>query len=311
MTKRLGHLIEYVVVRTAALVFGLLPLPIFYRVVRWLGHIAFDVLRIRRGVTLANLRIALGSEYGDAELIRIARATYENIAITFAEVLIYPRLKPRINGMVDDTGFETIREAVRRGGGAIVVTCHYGSWEFVASVMTAKGIPVTAVGKTQSNPYVDRFLGARRAFMDIGIVARGTQVRQLVQALRGGGAVILVSDQDAGRRGIFAPFFGTQASTPAGAAQLALRYGVPVLIVACERTGDGRYRMIVRELPAGEGDTAEGIVVRMNGALEDIIRRDPGQYLWMHKRWKTRPPGESQNVTEKPAGIMAGTGGTA
>lgn len=289
---------EYAALRIAAALFMVMPHWLFYRLMRAAGIFAFDVLRLRRAVTLDNLRLALGGEYGEDELIRIARESYVNIGTTFAEIAINARMKPHIREIVDLTAITPLREAFEQGRGVIMLTCHYGSWEYAGYAVAEAGMPLTAVGKTQSNPMVDRFLISQRERMDIGVVAKGAQVKELVKRLRRGEVIALVSDQDAGRRGIMVPFFGHPASTPSGAASLALKYNAPVVVNICERTAPGAYTLLCHALPYDEYETVESLTTRMNEAVEQIIRRHPEQYFWMHKRWKTQPPDSNTSTAE-------------
>ena len=103
----------------------------------------------------------------------------------------------------------------------------------------------------------------------------------------------LVADQDARRRGVFVPFFGRAASTHRGPAVLALRSGAPVFMGTAVRQPDGRDRITIREIPAPDGgdmeERADRLTAELAAALESAVREEPGQYLWHHRRWKTRP----------------------
>jgi len=250
-----------------------------------------------------NLRLALGGEYDERGLARIARRSYTEIGMTFIEMFILDRLRGRIHEIVDSSELEAVRRALGKGRGVILVAAHFGSWELNgASIGMAEGIPVATVARTQSNPYVDRWIKRTRESVGVDVYPPGVSIRKFVRALRGGYAVGLISDQDAGRRGIFVPFFGVPASTAQGAAQLTLRYGSPLLVTLSVRTSPGRYRSIYREVPVEPNDTVETLTARYTRMIEDIIREHPEQYFWMHRRWKTRPPDgtETDVVTTNP-----------
>ena len=287
--KRVGHIVEYVIIRLAGFILMVLPLSFTYGAARLLGLFVFDVLRIRRRVTLENLTHALGDRYSARELVRIARESYRQMAMTFAEILILPRLKKRMREIVNTDEFQPLMDAYRKGRGVILVTGHYGSWEFAGATVTSQGVPMTAIGKTQANRFVDGFLNSRREYMDIGVVSKGASVKKIVQALRNGETIALVSDQNAGKRGVFVPFFGRLASTPRGAAQFTIKYRAPLVLMACERTTDGQYHFLSEELSVGDNETVESLTARITAGLEKIIRRHPEQYFWMHRRWKTQP----------------------
>lgn len=125
------------------------------------------------------------------------------------------------------------------------------------------------------------------------VVRRGGATREALRSLRRGRVVALVADQDARRSGVFVPFFGRPASTHRGPAVLALRSGAPVFMGTAVRRADGSYRTTIREIPVPEGaeldERADRLTAELASALEAAVREEPGQYLWHHRRWKTRP----------------------
>ncbi|MFO7893228.1 MAG: lysophospholipid acyltransferase family protein [Longimicrobiales bacterium] len=127
------------------------------------------------------------------------------------------------------------------------------------------------------------------------VILMGAATKPALKALRAGRAVALLADQDARDRGVFVPFFGRPASTHRGPALLALRSGAPVFMATAVRRPDGRYRIRVRRVPVPDGEDdaerEERLTAALAAALESVVREDPAQYLWHHRRWKTRPPG--------------------
>ena len=288
---------EYAAARAFAWVLGMMPLGMVYALVDVLAWLAFSVIGVRRGITLDNLRMALGNEYDEHEIVRIARRSYTEIGMTFIEMFILDRLRGRIHDIVDGSELDNVRQALKQGRGVILTAAHFGSWELNGtSIGMAEGIPIATVARTQSNPYVDRWIKRTRESAGVDVYPPGVSIKHLVRALRNGYAVGLISDQDAGRRGVFVPFFGIPASTPQGAAQLTLRYGSPMLITQSVRIAPGKYRSIYREVPVEPDDTVETLTARYTRMIEDVVREHPEQYFWMHRRWKTRPPGETQTV---------------
>lgn len=302
--KRFLYRLEYMALISLSAVFRTLPTGALYGFARGLGIFAFSYLRIRRDVTLDNLREAFGKDKTEPELERIAREVYISIATTFAEMLLFPGLRRGVLDMVDLDEVRLIREAAARGRGLMLVSGHFGSWELNGASITTSGIPVVIVAKRQSNPYVDAWVTRCRKELSMNIIGTGAPVKHLVRALRNGEVVGLISDQDAGRRGVFVPFFGRPASTTRGAAELALRYGAPLVACMTVRLSQGKYKTLVREVEVRSDDTVESLTARYTKVMEDIIRVYPEQYFWMHRRWKTRPEaiadpsGESGKRTE-------------
>jgi KDO2-lipid IV(A) lauroyltransferase len=199
-------------------------------------------------------------------------------------------------------GFEAFREAFNRGRGAIIITGHLGNWEMAGAIVVASGIPLDVVVQRQHNPLFHRDIVAVRERLGMRVIERGGASGTVLDALRAGRAVALVADQNAGRNGVFVPFFGRLASTHRGPALLALRSGAPLFVGCALRAPDGLYDAMIEEVIVDRGGDPEAAVPRITAAytarLEALVRRAPEQYFWVHKRWKTRPPEEQGRSRE-------------
>lgn len=296
--KRIRHLIEFATLRLAAFGLGLLPLPLVYFLTRLLALLVHSLFRIRRQVVMDNLDLALGRELPPDQLKEICRSTYYHIGMTFVEMLLLPKLLPRITAMVElpDTG--PLRTHTDQGQGVVVVSGHFGSWELTVPACAAAGIrESTVIAAHQSNPYIDRMIIENRKKLGMNVVTTtDSSVKLLVRALKKGQAIGLISDQNAGETGVFVDFFGHPASTPAGTAQMVLKYRAPLFLMCLVRTRPGHYRGTLRQIPVLADDTVASLTQRYTTALEEVIRAHPEQYLWMHRRWKTRPSEQSNKV---------------
>ncbi|OPZ20358.1 MAG: Lipid A biosynthesis lauroyl acyltransferase [candidate division BRC1 bacterium ADurb.BinA364] len=263
-----------------------------------LAMLAFDALRIRRAVTLQNIRQAFpGAPPG--ERIRIGRAAYRHAVYATAE---FARLQRR-----NARPFSSLIVSIEPPGAVewmaghlplVMAIGHLGNWELLAHYLSEQGLAVAAIYKPMHNPIMDdRFLRIRRLSGAEYISTRQSdrQVWGLLgQAIRRKSILGVMIDQDAGKHGAFVPFFGREASTFTGAATMALRHGLPVIFCACVRESPGRLRLIADgpiESPAG-GRTPENVhelTRRINERLENAIRRWPEQYFWFHRRWKSQP----------------------
>lgn len=287
--KRLSYFLQYIVLKTISLILCSLPEGAVYAFARTMGLFAFHLLKLRRRVSMDNLRHALGNEKSEAELIDICRRAYINIGMTFIELLLIPRLANRIKETVDMSELPVLQRAIARGRGAIVVSGHFGNWELVGASIRVSGIPITGVAAQLSNPYVDAFINRHRIRLGLKVLYLNASAKHLVREIKNHELIGLVSDQDAGRNGVFVDFFGRPASTPRGPAQLALKYGAPAIVCLVKRTGPGRYRHIFREVETRDDDTIKTFTQRFTSVMEEVIRQHPEQYFWMHRRWKTRP----------------------
>lgn len=285
--KQLIHRVEYKCIKFIIAVFMILPFKLVYIIAKLLGIFTYRIIRIRRNVTLTNLKNSLSGEHSEKELRRIARETYINIGLTFIEMLLIPKFTGHLLKMVDMSESYILKRALDMGNGVILVSCHFGSWELNGAAIATSGFPVTVVVKRQANPYIDSLINLNRERVGMNIIAQGAAVKHIIRALRKHEIIGLISDQDAGRDGIFVDFFGRKASTPRGAAQLALKYNAPIVVVMTLRTGNGKFKSIFKEVSVHVDDTIESVTQRYTTVMENIIRRYPEQYFWMHRRWKT------------------------
>ncbi len=293
--RRILHRIEYGMLLILSAIFRFLPTGVLYGFVRVLAFPCYHVFRIRRKVVEENLRRAFGMEKTPEEIGRIARESYAHIGMTFAEMLIFPDLAERVLEIVDMSERPALDAAYAKGRGIVMIGCHCGSWEMSGACVGALGFPLTVVAKTQSNPHVDAWINRYRSRFHMKVISPGAPVKHIIRAIRDGELIGLISDQDAGSRGVFVDFFGRKASTTRGAAELTLKYGTPVMVSMTVRTSPGRYETIYRDVEVREDDTVESLTQRYNRVIEDCVRLYPEQYFWMHRRWKTRPPAERES----------------
>jgi len=271
----------------------LLPLGFSYGLARFLGNFANHVLRYRRQVVMDNLRIAFGREMDKSRLAEIRAESYRQIAMAFVELLISPKLHNQIRHILEPKHFSLIQRLLLQGKGLITISGHLGNWELQgAAAATAMSEPFTVAAVQQSNPYIDRFITRRRNDMGMQVAGTKAAMKLLLKSLKNRQAIGLVADQNAGRDAVFVDFFGKIAATHPGPAQLALKFGAPLIIGAAIRTGPGQFKILSKQVEIKEDDTVETLTQRHVKILESFIRQYPEQYFWLHRRWKTRPPGE-------------------
>lgn len=285
-------------------------LALRYETVLALGAVLgwlWAALPVRRRLILENLAAAF-PERDAAWRRRTLRACTRHFAIVGLELFWLPRLtaewvRERID--VVDPGLPA--ELLARGRGLIGVGGHFGNWEVMGAATALLGVPVSYIVKRIHDPALDELVdGCRRAH---GIETMTTREagRGVLRHFARGRLVAFLSDQDARSKGVFVPFFGREASTPRGAAVYALRLGVPVLFVSCRRRPGGRFEIEFLEVPVepewtNDEASVQALTARCTALLEERVRRDPEQWFWMHRRWKTRPPAESGRPPEPGAG---------
>lgn len=301
--------LEYAAIRAVAGGVRRLPARAAYR----LGETAGGALRragLRREITESHVAAAFPDRSEDW-VRATARAAYRHFG---REAVAVARLgssadRGRERGLRAGPGeaFRSFyRARVPEGSGAVLVTGHLGNWEVAGAAVGEAGVPAVAVVKNQRNPLVDRWVRRRRASAGVETVPLYGASRRLTRALADGELVLLVADQDALSHGLFVDFMGRPASTHRGPAALSLRYDVPLLFGALVRERPepmAPYRAVLEEvdrsgLPSGEelrgggderAEAERELTRRWVSILEREVRERPGQYLWFHRRWKTRP----------------------
>ena len=250
-----------------------------------------------------NLQLAFPDlPQGEREALLIE--SFANLGQSLAEIaLLQGPHRDALFEKVELEGEEHVDAILKSGTGAIVATAHFGAWELCGAAFAARGYPVTSVYRPREDTALDKLVASWRSESGMEIVATGTTAGVgVVRALKRGRFVVMLLDQNARRdEGVFVPFFGELASTRSGPAQLAMKLGVPVLPVFFHRLAGGNHVARVGaplklELqPQGDDDAVADAVkrnlARINGAIETAIRRDPAQWMWAHRRFRTRPPG--------------------
>ncbi len=298
MRRRLKHVrwwLEYASLYFLFLIARLLPQRALVPWGRRLGLTVYRLLPIRRSVVLENLRAAFGAERSEQEIRALARRFYGELGVTLLEFFsLWGLSREKIRRRVEIQGREHLDACRAQGQGAVLISGHFGNWELLGAAMVAYGYPTHYLIKSQANPYVDRMHNEIRRRAGIGVIRQGLSVRQLVYALRRGEFVGILSDQDAGRQGIFLPFLGRPAAVARGPAYMAWRTRVPLLVGVIFRGDDGRHRAEftapVYPDPSWDEETAVRELTRIQTErLEAFIRRHPEHYFWVHRRWKTQP----------------------
>ena len=270
----------------------LLPFRVAQRLGRRLGQFLYTNLKIRREVTYKNLKAAFPDKSIE-ELDEIALEAYCNLLITYIELFWFPNLnRGAILHIIRVRNPEVMENAWRRKKGLILLSGHFGSWELmVFSTAVLFDIPFTIIAKEQRNPLVDKLINKYRSLSGNRLVSMDKSVRQVLTTLRDGGAVAMLADQSAPRERLYIDFFGRPAATYEGPAVFALRSGAPIVMFFLIRQKSGRYELVFEELSVEDldGQTDENVIEltrRHVAVLERYIREYPGQWLWLHKRWK-------------------------
>jgi KDO2-lipid IV(A) lauroyltransferase len=276
-----------------------LPVPVAAWLGRRLGDVAWIALARRRRTARENLAMAF-PELGRVERGRLARRSFQHLGLMSVELCwaLTESLESAL-ARVDVDGLDRLERVMASHGRAILVTAHLGNWEFLGFVHRLTGFPLAIVVRRLDAGWLDALVWRLREAAGVEIIDKRDAVRPVLAALRRGAMVAILLDQNATRReGVFVPFFGRPASTSRGAAAVAVRTGTPIVPLFVRRTAAGRHAVTIEEplVPPQDRASEEAVVELTLGctrAIEAAIRRTPEQWLWMHARWRTRPPGES------------------
>jgi KDO2-lipid IV(A) lauroyltransferase len=293
-------LLQYIGLRTVSMALHCFPIEANLETAKLIGSIGYQFDRKHRERSLGNLRRSF-PELNERQREQLACESVQQLIMFFVEMLFTTRLI-RIDTwsrFVELENFdEVIKLLMQRDRGVILLTGHYGNWEILGYLLATLGFETTSVARPLDNPFVHRYVLGVRERRGQRIIAKKGATTEVTQALDARGAVGFIADQNAGSKGIFVDFFGRKASTYKSIALLAMHYRVPVVIGYARRQKTSfRFKIGAQDIiyPADwqtQDDPMRYITQRYTKAIEDMVRVEPGQYLWSHRRWKTRPKGE-------------------
>ncbi len=278
-----------------------LPLERAVRVGASLGSIAMTLDRGNRAIAMRNLTIAF-PKIDDSARLAILRDTYRNFGRMAAEWVHFFELNPgNIERYVTYDGREHWDEAIRlsAGRGIVVLTGHFGNFELLSVGHSLHGNRIAIVQRPNRNPVIDRAVAARRMRNGNLTVSRKGAGREILRLLRQNWMVAVPLDLDV-RHGVFVDFFSLKASTSDALARVAIATRAPVLPAFMVREGNStRHRITlfppIAAVRGGDRDEAvRAYTQEFTGLFEQMVRRHPDHWNWIHRRWKTRPPGESR-----------------
>jgi len=280
-----------------------LPYRILLLLGRGLGAVMYRVARSRRQIARRNLQLCF-PELSEKERERLLRENFVSTGIAFFEMAMswwWP--KSRLQRLAQIQGLEHLQQAQAEGQGVILMTLHFTTLE-IGGALLGQWHTIDGMYREHKNPvfdYVQR-RGRERHNQDATAIER-EDVRAMLKVLRAGRAIWYAPDQDYGRKqSIFVPWFGIQAATVTATTKFARLGRARVIPYTLERLPEGRGYSLVVHPPLDDfpGESEEADCRRINEWIEDAVRQHPEQYLWAHRRFKTRPEGESSLYRKRP-----------
>lgn len=290
--KRFSRIFLVLFTKAIGLFAWLLPYPVVVAAGGMLGSLSYHLLPRERKRTLAHLALA----FPDREhswIKHTARNTFVHLGKALMEtVAITPR---RMSDIVKTTGLENLRAALERKKGIIYFTGHIGNWELMAGAV-ARDFPVSVVAAPIEPEPVNEMIIRLRSRVKVKTILRNRPgaAKELIRIFRENRILGILIDQDTDVEGAFVDFMGRPAWTPTAAAQMAIKFGAPVLFGYIQRTDDDRHTITI-DGPLDltrTGNDEEDIMTNtamFTKKIEEVIRRNPEQWVWMHRRWRRQP----------------------
>ncbi|MDD3148213.1 MAG: lysophospholipid acyltransferase family protein [Candidatus Riflebacteria bacterium] len=282
---------------------------------RKLAHLIATVARplpwLRFNQVAASLSEHL--EIGPEESRKLAAGVFKQFLINAFEMAGLKYFSnDQLNARARVEGLENLQAALAQKKGAIIVSGHFGLWEIIPPWLALHGFGVTTVVRRQNNPYVDAWFEEMRQKHGARTTDSGYGIREILKSLRKGDILALMIDQDNGKQGIFVPFFKRWASAPTGPAQIALKTGAPIVPLAIFPDYEKQHLIKIWP-PIYPGDFSNDVAgqqqltAKFTAILEEIVRKKPENWFWLHRRWKTQPADAPDNpwaklvLTSEPA----------
>ncbi len=264
-----------------------------------LGRLLYRTDHRHRQRTLKNLKWCF-PHLDQASIEREAEKSFEHLIQLVTEICFTPRLlhpdswsqRVRFNNLA------TTVDLLNNGKPVIMVAGHYGNWEITGFLLTVLGYPVDAVARPLNNPLINDWLLGIRKRHGMRIITKWNATENMLNVLHSGGSLCFIADQNAGDKGMFVPFFDRLASTYKSIGLLAMDQNVPIVCGYARRLPPnlayevGATDIIYPEDWLKQPDPLFYITARYIRAIETMVKDCPSQYLWMHRRWKSRPKHE-------------------
>jgi KDO2-lipid IV(A) lauroyltransferase len=289
MYKKLRRFATFLLIKSLIAIAVVLPRRMGHAFFGVLGAVAYRFLGQSRRVALANLKLVYGRKQTGKQLEDIARRSFVNLGkFAFDIVNLGNCAQARLDRLVEVVGMHHLDGMLARGTGVVALSAHIGNWELLAAYLARAGYPLTVMATRIKDPRLDDLLVGIRSKAGLRVLERSKGLVGAFRCLKRGEMLGVLIDQDTSVDSVTVDFLGHPARTPVGPAKLAARTGAAIVPMAMLMTPEGTYRIEIREPINLNGDTPlDHDVERCSKVLEEFIRHDPDQWVWMHKRWKS------------------------
>jgi KDO2-lipid IV(A) lauroyltransferase len=308
--KKKGNVVTdyllYLFVRVLVGVLFCFPMESNLRFACFLGRLMWKYYHRGRQRALDNLRASFPDK-DEAWLIETGRRSFEHIVMLAMDVLFTPRLVqlekwPEVFSV---SNIERVKWLMKEEKGLLMVTGHYGNFEILGYLMSLYGLRIYSIARPLDNRFINRWLMGVRQSKGQKIIDKKGAAETMDQLAAEGATLCFIADQDAGKKGVFVDFFGRKASTYKSIGLLAIQNNLPIVVGGCrQRYGKFFFEMESTRIIwpyewADRANPLKWITQEYTKGIEECVRRDPSQYWWVHRRWKTRPK-EERTLQESP-----------
>jgi Kdo2-lipid IVA lauroyltransferase/acyltransferase len=295
MRKRVKYRLIYYFVKFLIRISNWMPRTVWLAFCGTLGDVAYTFAVKSKARTIKHLTMAFGQEKSAEEIRKISREVYVMLGKNVGDILRHADVSnlEDLQKFVVMKGFENFEVANARGKGVVFVACHMGAFELQITSMALRKLNFMVIGTPLKDKRLNDLMWKHRNKNGTNAVERDKATFPMLKVLKSGGSVALLIDQDTRVKSTFVDFFGMQASTPIGAALLAMKTGAAVLPAFSHLGQDGKQHIeILPEIPLrNTGNEEEDIQFNTQvytKIIEARVRKYPSQWVWMHERWKTK-----------------------
>ncbi len=280
--------------RIILILFRSIPLVIRREIFKAVSLLFYHFFSRHRLIALHNLKCAY-PEKSKQDLIRVAKGVYRSLGIVAAEFFQIPLLtRENIYDLIECEGFGNYKRAMAKNRGVLLFTAHLGNWELAAAFLALLEQPLTIIYRPLDSPVLENLVTYVRACKGSNPLPKDRSVMRVLRLVKKGEVIGTLLDQNMTRKeGVFVDFFGRPSCTTDGIALLALHTGAPVIPAFMVRMESGKYRFIIGEDVeiVNTGNPERDVLTNTQNftrIIEDFVKRYPDQWLWVHRRWKTK-----------------------
>ena len=264
-----------------------------------LDGLLYHCLRICRSIVAINLKLAF-PKFSTVERKQIARENYRWFARFCMDVLHMDAWKGRTSEIAKCHNLEILDQALSEKKGVLLISGHFGNWEMIPPALAELGYSVTMYVGRQTNPLTNELQNTARAIFGVETIDKGKRATlQMGRALAANKIIAMLIDQNDNKSDLFVNFFEKLASSSKGTAAFHLLRKSPVVLVTCPYVGEHleiTFHRITFDLSGEQEKDTLAITQKITSALENVIRKYPEQYFWMHRRWRARPQEDPEDI---------------